>query len=214
MVADLGQALAHVGAIQDAMSDGLLQIVASSPERTTGSAISLDGDTFTVRSAVLWPEPERLELGITEGGVIDLADEIASIVHNPPCPAAASELPASVAPGRPLLAEDAVLLAETVVGGDPDKEQQVLDLVGLPATPRWLRDLAFGARLSLTACLLDIWHLEILTVAVVTGDGWGRLDLHDGHLRFTPLTTVDVQEQLRGACRQLVRHHDHTKAVC
>lgn len=214
VVTDLGEIVAHISAIQDAVPDGLLQVVASSPERTTGSAVCVDGDRFTVRTVLLNPEPECPEIGVTEGDVADLADEVASIVHHTVDDSMLLDAPTPVAPGPELLAEDAVLLAETVLEGDPDKERQVLDLLELPATPRWLRDLAFGARLRLTVCLLDIWEVEQLAEVVVTDDGWGRLDLHGERLRFTPLTTRDVQRQLRGACARFVQRHGHAEVTC
>lgn len=202
VVTDPGAVAVELHAVHRATPDGVLHLTASSPGRCLGAVASVDEESFTLRTASL--RPARPEIGLTSGPVAELGAEVSSVLDAASAAdPAGPPVPHPGATPRPLLPEDALLLADLVRDGDPERLREGLDLTGCPRPPRWLRDLAFGARLRITACLVDRSGARVFADAVMTDQGWGCLDLHAGLIRFTPLTADDVRRMLQQACTAL-----------
>ncbi len=202
----------EVRAVQDALRGGVLQLAASAPARQLGAIACIADGMFTLRTASL--RPARPEIEVAHGPAESLAAEVTCVLDgSAAADPAPSPSPATSTPPDPLLAEDALLLADLVRGGDPERLRAGLALTGCSGTPRWLRDLAFGARLRLTACLVDGSGPQTLIDTVMTEQGWGELDLHRGVIRFTPLSLADVRDRLHRACGRFARSaHPHEEA--
>lgn len=214
MVDDPAEVMAQVQDLQESAGDGLLQLTASSVDRCVVAGVSRYADQFGLRTVLVRPCRRRTTVGVARGDLDDLPAEVTAVLDGIRTRFQVPDDPLPTDDVGPILVEDALLLADRLRAGDQEQVAEVLTLIGRPATPPWLRDLAFGARLRLTACLLRRRSAEILSDLVVTDLGWGRLDLETAGLHYTGLPIGAVCDELESACRRWMSATRSTQEVC
>ena len=121
---------------------------------------------------------------------------------------------------------EALLVAEAIRTGDPERVDAAIAVAGWDRVPDWLRDFAFGASGQLTVTVLRPGQAGAAAVgtaqrlqseglpsggvsilnAIALRSGWGLLSpVGPGELTFEPVSALSLQAMLNAICDPLFR---------